>query len=227
MPKSCCLWFKKVGLITASGSSRSERSAACVTKISIISLQNAFMVLYLHLWIKISGNMVSRDTLMNLKSGASARAAYNEVKQDGGFVEFATLYMHDSDDIVARHSLWVLTQASDRELKSIQPLMEELTCLAMSTPDSSIRRLSLNLIERLRMEPSEIRGDFFDFCIEHFVQVDECSGIQAVCGKLAFRMAGFYPELMGELRRTLESVELEYYKPAFKCIRTKILKGTL
>jgi len=45
--------------------------------------------------------------------------------------------------------------------------------------------------------------------------------------KLAFRMCQFYPELMGELKRTLESMEIDYYKPAVKGIRARILSGKL
>ena len=45
--------------------------------------------------------------------------------------------------------------------------------------------------------------------------------------KLAFRMCGFYPELMDEFRRTLEAMEISYYKPAVKCVRNKILAGEM
>ena len=41
--------------------------------------------------------------------------------------------------------------------------------------------------------------------------------------KLAYRMSKPYPELMDELRRLLETMEIEYYKPAVKGIRNKIL----
>ena len=45
--------------------------------------------------------------------------------------------------------------------------------------------------------------------------------------KLAFRMCKFYPELMDELKRTLEAMEIDYYKPAVKCVRSRILSGKL
>ena len=32
-------------------------------------------------------------------------------------------------------------------------------------------------------------------------------------------------ELMDELKRTLEAMEIDYYKPAVKCVRNRILKG--
>ena len=43
----------------------------------------------------------------------------------------------------------------------------------------------------------------------------------------AFRMCRFYPELMNELKRTLEAMEIDYYKPAVKCVRSRILSGRL
>ena len=37
--------------------------------------------------------------------------------------------------------------------------------------------------------------------------------------KLAYRMCSFYPELMDELKRTIDAMEINYYKPAIKCLR--------
>ena len=44
---------------------------------------------------------------------------------------------------------------------------------------------------------------------------------------LLFRVGGFYPELMDEFRRTLEAMEISYYKPAVKSVRNKILAGKM
>ena len=46
-----------------------------------------------------------------------------------------------------------------------------------------------------------------------------------ICIKIAFRISTFYPELMAELKRILEGMEIEYYKPAVKSIRSRILSG--
>ena len=70
-------------------------------------------------------------------------------------------------------------------------------------------------------------GDFLDFCFDHMMDVEEYPGIQSVCMKLAFRMCKLYPELMDELKRTLEAMEIDYYKPAVKCVRNRILSGKL
>ena len=70
-----------------------------------------------------------------------------------------------------------------------------------------------------------LRTDFLDFCFEHMVSIEEFPGIQTLCMKLAYRMCSFYPELMDELKHTLEAMEIEFYKPAVKCLRKRILSG--
>ena len=123
--------------------------------------------------------------------------------------------------------MWGLTKASKEELTQLQVILNELINQAMLTENSSVRRLSMNIIERLEMSEDDLRTDFLDFCFEHMIDVEEFPGIQSVCMKLAFRMCKFYPELMDELKRTLEAMEIDYYKPAVKCVRSKILSGKL
>jgi hypothetical protein len=78
---------------------------------------------------------------------------------------------------------------------------------------------------RLTLEEDDLRTDFLDFCFEHMVSIEEFPGIQTLCMKLAYRMCTFYPELMDELKRSLEAMEIDYYKPAVKGLRKRILSG--
>ena len=121
--------------------------------------------------------------------------------------------------------MWGLTKAKDEELSELQAILNELTDQAMQTENSSVRRLTLNIIERLKMDEDDLRTDFLDFCFEHMVSIEEFPGIQTLCMKLAYRMCSFYPELMDELKRTLEAIEIDYYKPAVKSLRKRILSG--
>ena len=52
---------------------------------------------------------------------------------------------------------------------------------------------------------------------------EQLKGIQSLSLKLAYKMCQFYPELMDELKRTLEAMEMEYYSPALKSVRNRIL----
>ena len=170
---------------------------------------------------------ITKDRLRQTFSEGGAQEIYQEVKASGDFLGFARQYAFSEDHRVARSALWGLTKARKEELSQLQVILNELIDQSMQTENSSVRRLSLNIIERLEMSEEDLRTDFLDFCFEHMIDVEEYPGIQSVCMKLAFRMCSFYPELMDELKRTLRAMEIDYYKPAVKCVRNRILNGKL
>ena len=170
---------------------------------------------------------ITSERLKQTFSEGGAQEIYQEVKAEGDFLGFARRYVFDVDYRVARSALWGLTKATNKELSELQVILNELIDQAMQTENSSVRRLSLNIIERLELNEEDLRTDFLDFCFEHMIDVEEYPGIQSVCMKLAFRMCKFYPELMDELKRTLEAMEIDYYKPAVKGVRNRILSGKL
>lgn len=168
---------------------------------------------------------ITSERLRKTFSEGGAQEIYQEVRAAGDFLGFARRYVFDSDYRVARSALWGLTKATDKELSELQMMLNELIDQAMQTENSSVRRLTLNIIERLEMNEDDLRTDFLDFCFEHMVSIEEFPGIQTLCMKLAYRMCTFYPELMDELKRTLEAMEIDYYKPAIKGLRKRILSG--
>ena len=168
---------------------------------------------------------ITSDRLSHTFSEGGAQDIYQEIRAEGDFLGFARRYVFDSDYRVARSALWGLTKAKDEELSELQAILNELTDQAMQTGNSSVRRLTLNIIERVKMDEDDLRTDFLDFCFEHMVSIEEFPGIQTLCMKLAYRMCSFYPELMDELKRTLEAIEIDYYKPAVKSLRKRILSG--
>ncbi len=168
---------------------------------------------------------ITSERLRQTFSEGGAQEIYHEVRAEGDFLGFARQYVFDPDYRVARSALWGLTKATDEELSTLQALLDELIEQAIQTENSSTRRLTLNIIERLKMNEEDLRTDFLDFCFEHMVSIEEFPGVQTLCMKLAYRMCNFYPELMDELKRTLETMEIEYYKPAVKGLRLRILSG--
>ena len=162
---------------------------------------------------------ITEERLRQTFSEGGAQEIYQEVKSTGDFLGFARQYAFSQDYRVARSALWGLTKASKEELPQLQVILNEFIDQAMQTENSSVRRLSLNIVERLEMSEDDLRTDFLDFCFGHMMDVEEFPGIQSVCMKLAFRMCKFYPELMDELKRTLEAMEIDYYKPAVKGVR--------
>ena len=167
---------------------------------------------------------LTRERLKGACSEAEALSLYHDVQAEGDFVGFALRFMHDEDYQIARNALWTLTKATDLELSQLQPILHQLIDRAMSTENSSVRRLSLNVAYRLQLTEEDLRTDFLDFCLEHMQDVNEYPGIQSLCMKFAYRISAFYPELMGELMRTVEAMDIEYYKPAVRSVRNRILK---
>ena len=171
--------------------------------------------------------MITENRLRQTFSEGGAQEIYQEVKASGDFLGFAHQYAFSQDYRVARSALWGMTKASKEELSQLQVILNEIIDQAMQTDNSSVRRLSLNIVERLELNEEGLRTDFLDFCFDHMMDVEEYPGIQSVCMKLAFRMCKFYPELMDELKRTLEAMEIDYYKPAVKGVRNRILSGKI
>ena len=168
---------------------------------------------------------ITSERLNQTFSEGRAQEIYQEIKANGDFLGFAQRYAFDTDYRVARTALWGLTKAKDEELSELKVIYNELIDQAMQTENSSVRRLTLNIIEKLKMDEDDLRTDFLDFCFEHMVSIEEFPGTQTLCMKLAFRMCTFYPELMDELKRTLEAMEIDYYKTAIKCLRKRIFSG--
>ena len=170
---------------------------------------------------------ITEDRLRQTFSEGGAQEIYQEVKASGDFLGFASQYAFSEDYLVAGSALWGLTKASKEDLSQLQVILNDFINQAIETGNSSVRRLSLNIVERLEMSEDDLRTDFLDFCFDHMMDVEEFPGIQSVCMKLAFRICKFYPELMDELKRTLAAMEIDYYKPAVKGVRNKILNGKL
>lgn len=171
--------------------------------------------------------VITAERLRGVYDKEKVSGIYNEVRTEKDFVGFCRQFMHAEDALVARNALWVLTKATNAEISRLQPLRDELTDLVLTTGNSSVRRLSLTIIERLKMTKEELRADFLDFCLERMTDVKEYPGIQSLCMKLAFRICKFYPELTDEFRRTLDAMEISYYKPAVRSVRSRILNGKI
>ena len=161
--------------------------------------------------------ILTSEIIRSVMGEADAQAVYREVCKTGDFPGFARQFAFDADYRVARNALWALTKATDKEISQLQPMLDELIDQALKTDSSSVRRLSLNVVDMLEMKEEALRSDLYD--------VEELPGIQAICIKIAYRISTFYPELMAELKRILEGMEIEYYKPAVKSIRSRILSG--
>ena len=114
---------------------------------------------------------ITEERLRQTFSEGGAQEIYQEVKTTGDFLGFAHRYAFSQDYRVARSALWGLTKASKEELSQLQVILDKFIDQAMQTDNSSVRRLSLNVIERLKMHEDDLRTDFLDFCFDHMMDV--------------------------------------------------------
>lgn len=170
---------------------------------------------------------ISRNDLKGNYSEKLIISICFKVAESGDFLAFVKEYMYDDDSIVVRNALCALTKATDEELSQLNPIREELIDMAITSKNSSIRRPLFGIILRLDMNEGNVRTDFLDYCLAKMVDPDEVPSVQALCMKLSYKMCKFYPELLTELKRTLEAMEISYYTPAVKSVRNNILNKTM
>lgn len=142
---------------------------------------------------------------------------------------FAAMLDDDRDEAV--HSAWALTHLPKTDNPHIAAHRERLTNLAISTPDTSLRRITLSLLERIDWTVSDIDNtpDYYvsllNFCMEHMMMPDEPYGVRSLCMKLSYTLSLPYPELLDELRRSLLLIEPSELGTGVRHTRNKILKS--
>jgi hypothetical protein len=134
-------------------------------------------------------------------------------------------YLYNADSRVARNAGWALTHKSNQEINTLP--QDRLVDFVLTTPDSSLRRLTLNLIERQGIQKDAMRTDLLDFCLQHMAMLEEPPGVQSLCLKVAYQMCRYYPELQHELNETLNLMQTEHYKPGMKSLIKKLKKQIL
>lgn len=98
-------------------------------------------------------------------------------------------------------------------------LIDEL----MQCKHNGKKRVLLSLIYRQPMA-NPLRVDFLDFCLESMILASEPHAVQATCMKIAYELCRPIPELLQELRITLETMERDL-SPAMSTTRRNILKA--
>lgn len=129
------------------------------------------------------------------------------------------------DDIrVARNALWVFTHLDRADMGWLAARQQALIDRAMKVGDVTSRRLLLALLECQDFAPEDISTGFLDFCLDRMLLDSEPVGVRALCIKLAYRMCRHYPELLDELRRTLDMIPAGESSAALRACRRNVLR---
>ena len=166
-------------------------------------------------------------TLHIAKIKAIARRAHDNAAFREGL--FETMQGDDRDEAV--HAAWALTHLPIEDNNHIAAHREALTSLATTTPDTSLRRITLTLLERISWavkDPDDVPEYYvalLDFSMEHMMMPDEPYGVRSLCMKLAYTLSLPYPELLEEVRQSLLLIEPTELGAGVRHTRNKILKS--
>lgn len=142
---------------------------------------------------------------------------------------FDALQSGDRDEAV--HAAWALTHLPKGDNKHISQHRIALVNLSTTTDDTSLRRITLALLERLdwTVDDAENVPDYYvnllDFCFGHLMMADEPYGVRSLCMKLAYKLSLPYPDLLAELRQSLQMLEPSELGGGVRHTRNKILKS--
>ena len=131
--------------------------------------------------------------------------------------------MLDDDKRTSDNAAWVFTHFAAADNKWLLDKHDKLIDEVMRTSSVTKRRLILTILLRQPFTADNMRTDFLDFCLEHLIDMHEPIGIKALSMKLAYEQCKPYPELLTELRNTLDMLKPEVHTPGMKSAMRKIL----
>lgn len=123
---------------------------------------------------------------------------------------------NDTDRRVATNALWLFQHFAKADNEWLYAKQDDLIDHCLATSDATKLRLTLSLLLRQPFEESQVRTDFIDYCLDHLTDARQPYAIRSQCMKLAYLQMRYWPELLDELKRTLELVARKPMSPAIK-----------
>ena len=130
----------------------------------------------------------------------------------------------DKDERVAVNALWVFTHFDSINNEWLYTKHDDLIDRVLIEPTVTKRRLMLGLLLRQPFEENSLRSDFIDFCVSKITACAQPYAIRALCIKLAYGQMKYYPELIAELKMSLDMLEQEALSPGLMSAKRQIMK---
>ena len=130
----------------------------------------------------------------------------------------------DSDRRVATNALWVFTHFAAVDMEWLYAKHDQLINRCLNEKDATKLRLMLNLLLRQPYTEEDIRTDFIDFCLTRLADTKSPYAVRAQCIKLAYVQMHYWPELLNELRQTLEMISCEPLSPGLRSAWRQVMK---
>ena len=130
----------------------------------------------------------------------------------------------DSDRRGATNALWVFTHFAAVDMEWLYAKHDQLIDRCLNEKDATKLRLMLNLLLRQPYTEEAIRTDFIDLCLTRLADPKSPYAVRAQCIKLAYMQMRYWPELLNELRQTLEMISCEPLSPGLRSAWRQVMK---
>ena len=130
----------------------------------------------------------------------------------------------DSDRRVATNALWTFTHFAAADNEWLYAKHNQLIDRCLKEKDATKLRLMLNLLQCQPYTEEDIRTDFIDFCLMKLTDPKSPYAIRALCIKIAYEQMKHWPELLNELRQTLEMISCEPLSPGLRSAWRQVMK---
>ena len=130
----------------------------------------------------------------------------------------------DNDRRVAVNALWVFTHFAVVDNEWLYAKHDQLIDRCLNEKDATKLRLMLNLLLRQPFTEEDVRTDFIDFCLMRLANPKSPFAIRAQCIKLAYEQMRYWPELLNELRQTLNMISCEPLSPGLRSAWRQVMK---
>lgn len=133
----------------------------------------------------------------------------------------------DANRRVAVNALWTFTHFAADDNVWLFAKHDQLIDRCLNEKDTTKLRLILTLLLRQPFDEEAIRTDFIDFCLARISDTRAPYAIRAQCIKLAYEQMRYWPELLDELRQTLEMISCEPLSPGLRSAWKQVMKKIL
>lgn len=130
----------------------------------------------------------------------------------------------DNDRRVAVNALWVFTHFAVVDNEWLYAKHDQLIDRCLKEQDATKLRLMLNLLLRQPYTEEDVRTDFIDFCLMRLADPKSPYAVRALCIKLAYEQMRYWPELLNELRQTLNIISCEPLSPGLRSAWRQVMK---
>lgn len=131
--------------------------------------------------------------------------------------------LFDTNDRIGYNAAWTMTHFSPSENVWLYDKQDELIDALFACEHPGKRRAILNLLYRQPFK-NRPRIDLLDYCLERIITKRELPAVQSLCMKLAYELCLLTPELLQELKTTLEMMEYDLV-PSIRATRKTILNA--